>query len=90
MTADRRDPVSQAPSALDTDVSLAVIEYGDAASAYAPAMTTPGLPRSVVDDYAIVVDVLALARRVPLPDVPPLLAVGTRALLRVHHALLGR
>ncbi|MFE3518854.1 hypothetical protein [Streptomyces sp. NPDC059166] len=89
MTADRRESVSRAPSALSTDVSLAVIEYGDAASAYARAMTAPGLSRSVVDDYAIVVDVLALARKVPLPDVPPLLAVGTRALLRVHHALLG-
>ncbi|MEW2068276.1 hypothetical protein [Streptomyces sp. NPDC007346] len=89
MTAEHREPVSQAPSAIETDVSLAVIEYGDAASAYAPAMTAPGLPQSVVDDYAIVVDVLALARKVPLPDVPPLLAVGTRALLRVHHALLG-
>ncbi|SCG10064.1 hypothetical protein GA0115255_126696, partial [Streptomyces sp. Ncost-T6T-2b] len=33
MTADHRDPVTPAPSALDTDVSLAVIEYGDAASA---------------------------------------------------------
>ncbi|MGW3217670.1 hypothetical protein ACWDBC_36315, partial [Streptomyces parvus] len=46
------------------------------------------LPHSA--GQAVVVDVLALARRVPLPDVPPLLAVGTRALLRVHHALLGR
>ncbi|MFE7480246.1 hypothetical protein ACPEIF_13100 [Streptomyces sp. NPDC012600] len=89
MTADQREPVFQTPSAVETDISLAVIEYGDAASAYAPAMSAPGVPQSVVDDYAIVVDVLALARRVPLPDVPPLLAVGTRALLRVHRGLLG-
>ncbi|PSK70578.1 hypothetical protein C6W96_21790 [Streptomyces sp. CS149] len=46
------------------------------------------LPHSA--GQAVVVNVLALARRVPLPDVPPLLAVSTRALLRVHHALLGR
>ncbi|MFJ1591887.1 hypothetical protein ACIOD0_16800 [Kitasatospora albolonga] len=89
MTADQREPVFQTPSAVETDISLAVIEYGDAASAYAPAMSAPGVPQSVVDDYAIVVDILALARRVPLPDVPPLLTVGTRALLRVHRGLLG-
>ncbi|MFE2295141.1 hypothetical protein [Streptomyces sp. NPDC059452] len=89
MTADHREPVFRTPSALGTDVRLAVIEYGDAASAYAPAMTAPGLPQSVVDDYAIVIDILALARKVPLPDVPPLLTVGTHALLRVHRALLG-
>ncbi|WP_262386922.1 hypothetical protein [Streptomyces sp. TRM49041] len=75
--------------AVETDVRLAVIEYGDVLADYATAATAPDTPPAVVDDYAIAVDALSLARRVPADDVPPVLAVGVRALRRVHLALLG-
>ncbi|MCH0541142.1 hypothetical protein I3F58_16510 [Streptomyces sp. MUM 203J] len=76
-----------ATDAVETDVRLAVIEYGDILAEYATAATAPNASASVVDDYATAVDVLALARRVPAEDVPPLLAVGARALRRVHLGL---
>lgn len=76
-------------SGIRVEVDLTVIEYGAVAAEYAAAATHPDTPQAIVDDYAIVVDALALARRVPADDVPAVLAVGTRALLRVHHALLG-
>lgn len=76
-----------ATDAVETDVRLAVIEYGDILAGYATAATAPTAPASVVEDYATAVDVLTLARRVPAEDVPALLAVGTRALRRVHLAL---
>ncbi|MFC8271671.1 hypothetical protein ACFUJR_03840 [Streptomyces sp. NPDC057271] len=79
------DPLSD----LDVEVGLTVIEYGHVAAEYAAAVAHPSTPRAVVDQYAVVVDILDLARRVPAADVPALLAVGTRALLRVHRALLG-
>ncbi|MFF8375075.1 hypothetical protein ACF07V_02915 [Streptomyces sp. NPDC015661] len=94
-TDDHDPPVSpHAPSighdaGVHTDVHLTLIEYGAVAAEYAAAATHPEAPRAIVDDYAIVVDALALARRVPTEDVPAVLAVGTRALLRVHRALLG-
>ncbi|MGC9536742.1 hypothetical protein [Streptomyces sp. UG1] len=72
---------------LDVDVRLAIIEYDDCLAAYGPRADDTTVPRHVLDDYAIALDVLALARRVPTADVPALLAVGTRALLRVHRAL---
>ncbi|WP_175409933.1 hypothetical protein [Streptomyces sp. TRM64462] len=75
--------------ATETDIRLAVIEYGDVLADYATAATAPDTPRSVVEDYAIAVDALALARRVPPVDVPPVLTVGVHALHRVHRALLG-
>ncbi|MFF0472181.1 hypothetical protein [Streptomyces sp. NPDC004284] len=98
MATDDRDPPvsphlpSSDPDAgvdVDVDVRLTVIEYGAVAAEYAAAATHPDTPRAIVDDYAIVVDALALARRVPAEDAPAVLAVGTRALLRVHRALLG-
>ncbi|WP_282694351.1 hypothetical protein [Streptomyces sp. CC208A] len=94
-TDDRKQPISpHAPSLapggeVDVDVRLAVIEYGEVVAEYAAAATHPDAPRPIVDDYAVAVDVLALARRAPVEDVPAVLAVGTRALLRVHRALLG-
>ncbi|WP_174518280.1 hypothetical protein [Streptomyces vietnamensis] len=96
MATDDRDPPvppHDPPTGPDAgtllDVHLTVIEYGAVAAEYAAAATHPDAPRAIVDDYAIVVDALALARRVPTEDVPAVLAVGTRALLRVHRALLG-
>ncbi|MEV4424969.1 hypothetical protein ACN9M0_21800 [Streptomyces sp. R-07] len=94
-TDDRNRPISpHAPSTgpdagVRLDIHLTVIEYGTVAAEYAAAATHPDAPRAIVDDYAIVVDALALARRVPAEDVPAVLAIGTRALLRVHRALLG-
>ena len=73
--------------AVDVDVRLAVVEYDDCLAAYGPRADDTTVPGHVLDDYAIALDVLALARRVPAGDVPALLAVGTRALLRVHRAL---
>ncbi|MFG3495462.1 hypothetical protein [Streptomyces sp. NPDC047928] len=73
--------------AVDVDVRLAVIEYGDVLADYAGAATAPDTPRAVTDDYAVAVDALALASRVPADDVPAVLAVGVRALRRVHLAL---
>lgn len=75
--------------AVEVDVRLAVIEYGDVLADYATAATGPGAPQAVVDDYAIAVDALALARRIPADDIPAVLGVGVRALHRVHVALLG-
>ncbi|WP_236246372.1 hypothetical protein [Streptomyces sp. CC210A] len=73
---------------VEVDVRLTVIAYGDVLADYATAATAPDTPRPVVDDYAVAVDALALARRVPAEDVPPVLAVGVRALRRVHLALV--
>ncbi|MFR9795518.1 hypothetical protein ACL02U_06360 [Streptomyces sp. MS06] len=73
--------------ALGVDVRLAVIEYGDCLAEYGPRADDPAVPRQALDDYAVALDVLALARRVPTEDVPALLGVGTRALLRFHRAV---
>lgn len=72
------------------DVRLTIMEYADVAGGYAAAVSAPGVPRAVVDDYVVVVDVLALAHALPPADVPPVLAVGARALRRVHFALRGQ
>lgn len=77
------------PTDLDVEVRLTVLAYGTIAAEYASAAGHPDTPQAIVDDYAIVVDALALAHRVPEADVPAILAIGTRALLRVHRALLG-
>ncbi|GAA4905346.1 hypothetical protein ACFPM3_30265 [Streptomyces coeruleoprunus] len=72
---------------VEVDVRLAVIEYGDVLADYTAAATCEDAPRAVVENYALAVDALALARRVPVEDVPAVLGVGVRALRRVHRAL---
>ncbi|MFC7218455.1 hypothetical protein ACFQLX_09780 [Streptomyces polyrhachis] len=74
---------------LEVDVRLAVMEYADVAAGYAAVVGDPRVPGEVLDDYGIAMDVLALARRVPAAEIPGLLTIGTRALLRVHRALPG-
>ncbi|MEV6107643.1 hypothetical protein AB0M28_23500 [Streptomyces sp. NPDC051940] len=91
----RDDDVLQPPvldasslSNLDVDIRLAVIEYADVAASYAAVATACGVPPTVLRDYEIVVDVLALARRLPADEVPAVLVIGTRALKRVHRSLM--
>lgn len=61
----------------------------DCLTAYSPRADDATFPHHILDDYAIALNVLVLAPRVPTSDFPALLAVGTRALLRVHRALHG-
>ncbi|WP_435057847.1 hypothetical protein [Streptomyces sp. bgisy060] len=82
-------PGRTTPTDLGVEVRLTLLEYGTIAAEYAPIAAHPDTPRAVVDDYAVVVDALALAHRVPDSDVPAVLAVGTKALIRVDRALLG-
>ncbi|MQY13920.1 hypothetical protein SRB5_40780 [Streptomyces sp. RB5] len=77
------------PRSLEVDVRLAVMEYADVAAEYAAVVGDPRVPLSALEDYALVVDILALARRAPTAEIPSLLSIGTRALLRVHRALPG-
>ncbi|MFI2430257.1 hypothetical protein [Streptomyces sp. NPDC018693] len=74
---------------LGVDVRLAVIEYDDCLTEYGPRADDPDVPRHALDDYALALDILALARRAPVEDVPALLTVGTKALLRFHGAARG-
>ncbi|WP_432134212.1 MULTISPECIES: hypothetical protein [unclassified Streptomyces] len=75
--------------ALGVDVRLAVIEYGDCLAEYGPRADDPDVPRAALDDYALALDLASLARRAPAEDVPALLTVGTKALLRFHRAVRG-
>ncbi|MEU3049681.1 MULTISPECIES: hypothetical protein [unclassified Streptomyces] len=86
------DPCARTVRAMDDtaiDVRLTVIEYAEIARGYEAAVSAPDAPPSATEDYAVVMDVLALVHGLPDPDVPPVLAVGARALRRVHLALLG-